>query len=170
MFWYQAAEYGADTVDTDSLSETTTPYDRYNYSAAPSDGWAGDKLYPYQRGDDDGYVWTTQWESTEDVTEFVEAYGAILDAHDAAETDSGAYVVSNGSFSGAYAVDVTDTRVTIVHAPTEAGLFELQPSLEPTGVDDRQPLPLLEDDVPGFGVAAAVAALVAFLAVGRRLR
>jgi PGF-CTERM protein len=170
MFWYQAAEYGADTVDTDSLRQATGAYDQYNYSAAPSDGWAGDKLYPYERGEDDGYVWTTQWESARDATEFVEAYGAILDAHDATETDSGAYVVSDGSFSGAYAVDVPDTRVTIVHAPTEAGLFELRPSLEPTAVDDGGGPTPLEDDVPGFGVAAALAALVAFVAARRRLR
>ncbi len=168
MFWYQASEYGADTVDTDSLRQATGAYDQYNYSAAPSDGWAGDKLYPYKRGDDDGYVWTIQWESAEDVSEFVEAYGAILDAHDATETESGAYVVSDGSFSGAYAVDVTDTRVTIVHAPTEEGLFELRPTLEPTAVDDG--LPVLEDDIPGFGMVAAMAALVVFVAAGRRLR
>ncbi|MEA1931512.1 MAG: Hvo_1808 family surface protein [Euryarchaeota archaeon] len=170
MFWYQAAEYGADTVDTDSLRQATGAYDQYNYSAAPSDGWVGDKLYPYERGEDDGYVWTTQWESTQDVSEFVEAYGGILDAHDATETDSGAYVVSDGSFSGAYAVDVTDTRVTIVHAPTEEGLFELRPALEPTAINDSAGPAVLEDDIPGFGVAAAVAALVAFVAVGRRLR
>jgi len=167
MFWYQAAEYDADTIDTGSLRQTTTAYDRYNYSAAPSDGWAGDALYPYQRGDEDGSVWTTQWESTDDVQEFVAAYGAILDAHGAEETDAGAYVVSEGSFSGAYAVDVTDTRVTIVHAPTEAGLFELRPDLEPTALDGEQPL--IEDDIPGFGVAAAVAALIAVAALGRRV-
>ena len=169
MFWYQAAEYGADTVDTDSLRQATVAYDQYNYSAAPSDGWVGDKLYPYTRGEDDGYVWTIQWESARDATEFAEAYGGILDAHDATETDSGAYVVSEGSFSGAYAVDVTDTRVTVVHAPTEAGLFELRPSLEPAAVDNGWGPTPLEDDVPGFGVAAALAALVAFVAAGRRL-
>ena len=169
MFWYQAAEYGAETVDTDSLRETTTAYDRFNYAAAPSDGWAGDKLYPYTRGEDDGYVWTTRWESTDDVTEFVEGYEAILDAHAAEETDSGAYVVREGSFSGAYGIEVTDTRVTIVHAPTEEGLFELRPELEPTDVDGGTDSTPIEDDVPGFGVAAAVAALVAFVALGRRL-
>jgi len=169
MFWYQAAEYGAETVDTDSLRETTTAYDQYNYAAAPSDGWAGDKLYPYERGEDNGYVWTTQWESTDDVSEFVTAYKAILDAHAAEETDSGAYVVSEGSFSGAYAVEVTDDQVTIVHAPTEEGLFELRPELEPTAVGDGTDSTPIEDGIPGFGIAAAVAALVAFLALGRRL-
>jgi PGF-CTERM protein len=170
MFWYQAAEYDADTVDTDSLRQTTTAYDQYNYSAAPSDGWAGDKLYPYERGDDDGYIWTTQWESTDDVREFVAAYGAILDAHDAERTDADAYVVSEGSFSAAYAAEVTNNQSTIVHAPTEERLFELRPALEPTAVDEAVSPTPLEDDVPGFGVGIAVAALLAVVALGRRLR
>ncbi|ATW87120.1 PGF-CTERM protein [Halohasta litchfieldiae] len=166
MFWYQAREYGADTIDPQSFTNTDQPYDRYDYVSEPSEGWAGDELYPYKRGDDDGYVWSLEWDSTADATEFAEAYGEILTAHDAAETDSGAYVVSNGSFSGTYGVEVDGTRVTIVHAPTEAGLFELRPSLEPTPVVDDGSR-LFQDDVPGFGVAAAVAALLAVVIAGR---
>ncbi|MFW6321940.1 MAG: Hvo_1808 family surface protein [Halohasta sp.] len=166
MFWYQAREYDADTIDPDSFSDTDGEYDRYNYVSDPSEGWVGDELHPYQRGDDDGYVWSTEWETREDAAEFRRAYGAILDAHDANETDAGVYEVSNGSFSGAYAVDTDGTRVTIVHAPTEDGLFELRPSLDPDPVDD--PLPF-GDSAPGFGLAAALAALLAAAIAGRRL-
>lgn len=167
MLWYQASQYGAETIDPNSLRDTTHEYDRFNYVSEPSEGWAADKLYPYQRDGDDGYVWTIEWETPEDATEFQQAYGSILDAHGATETDSGAYVVSDGDFSGAYGVNVTDTQVTIVHAPTEAGLFELRPSLEPTAIPEDEP-GISVDGIPGFGVVAAVAALLALAAMGRR--
>ncbi len=164
MFWYQASEYGADTVDPGILQETSHEYEQFNYVAEPSDGWAGDELVPYQRGDDDGYVWTIEWETTDDVGEFTRAYSAILEAQDATETDDGVYVIENGSFSGAYAVETDDTQVRIVHAPTADGLFELDPSLDPTPVEQSP----VEDATPGFGVAATVAALLTLALAGRR--
>jgi PGF-CTERM protein len=167
MLWYQAAQYGADTIDPNSLRDTTNEYDRFNYVSEPSEGWVADKLYPYKRGSDDGYVWTTEWETAEDATEFQQAYGAILNAHGATETDSGAYVISEGNFSGAYGVDVTDKQVTIVHAPTEAGLFELRPSLEPASVAQDEP-GITVNDIPGFGAVAAVVGLLTLAAAGRR--
>ncbi len=165
MFWYQASEYGADTVDPDIIRETSHEYERFNYVSEASEGWAGDELVPYQRGDDDGYVWTIEWETTEDVDQFTRAYSGILDAHDATETERGAYVISDGSFSGAYAVETTETQTRIVHAPTEDALFELDPSLDPSTVEQSTPL---EDDIPGFSVAAALAAVLAFSFAGRR--
>lgn len=168
MFWYQASRYGADTINPSSIGETTHEYDRFNYVSEASDGWVADKLYPYQRGDADGYVWTTEWETAEDADEFERAYSAILEAHDATETESGTYVVSDGPFSGAYGIDADGTRITIVHAPTEAGLFELRPALEPDAAVDSEP-DIFQDDIFGFGVAAAVAAVLAALVVSRRL-
>ena len=167
MLWYQAREYDADTIDPASIREADSEYDRYNYAADPSAGWVADEIVPYQRGDDDGYVWTTEWETERDATEFQRAYGAILEAHDATETENGTYVVSNGSFSGAYAVDTDGTTVTLVHAPTDAGLFELDPSLDPDTVDSDSSI--FTEDVPGFGIAATAAALLALLITGRRL-
>ncbi len=164
MLWYQATEYGADTIDPETLHETTHEYEQFNYVSEPSDGWAGDQLVPYQRGDDDGYVWTLEWETRDDVAEFRRAYDAILDAHDSTETDEGVYVLSSGPFSGAYAVETDDTRVRIVHAPTEAGLFELDPSLEPTAFEQSP----LDDTAPGFSVAAAIAALLVLAIAARR--
>ncbi|TQQ80891.1 hypothetical protein EGH24_06955 [Halonotius terrestris] len=153
MFWYQAATNGADTVDPEVLYETgDNPYNRRNYIAEPSAGWVSDELYPYRRGDDDGYVWALEWETAEDAIEFQNAYGEILAAYDANETAPGIYVVDDGGFSGAYAVDVDGTRVTIVHAPTTEGLFELRPDLDPDATTDS---------LPGFGIGTALTALVA---------
>jgi len=171
MFWYQARAYDAETIDPSSIRDTSGEFDRYNYAAAPSDGWVGDELVPYRRGDDDGYVWTTEWETPADAAEFGRAYGAILEAHDATQTEAGTYEVANGSFSGAYAVETDGTRVRIVHAPAEAGLFELAPSLDPAPVEDptsfEDPAPF-DDSVPGFGPVVALAALlVAAIAAAR---
>jgi len=173
MFWYQATIYGADTIDPASIRATTDEYDRFNYVSAPSDGWVADELYPYQRGDDGGYVWTLEWETPEDADEFRRAYSGILSAHDANRTESGAYVVSDGPFSGAYGVDANGTRITIVHAPTEAGLFELRPTLEPDTTDSGPDIS--RDGVAGFGVAvfgvaATVAGLLAVAVMSRRLQ
>ena len=160
MFWYQAVEYDAETIDPSVMHETTHPDEPRNYAAAPSSGWVADELVPYQRNGDDGYVWTLEWETADDADEFRTAYGAILQAHDATETDEGVYVIDDGGFSGAYALSVDDTRVTIVHASTVDGLFELKPNLDPDSVDE---------ETPGFGVAVGLAALVAAAVVFRRL-
>ena len=156
MFWYQAATNGADTVDSDVLYETgDVPYNTRNYVAPPSEGWVADALYPYRRGDADGYVWALDWETAEDAAEFQRAYTAMLAAYDATEPESGIYVVDDGGFSGAYAVAVDGTRVTVVHAPTRAGLFELRPTLDPAATTT--------ESVPGFGVGSALVALAVAL-------
>lgn len=160
MFWYQATVYDAETIDPGVLGETSHPDEQRNFAAPPSTGWVGDELVPYQRDDDDGYVWTIAWETADDVDEFLTAYDAILQAHEATEHDDGVYVIDDGGFSGAYALSVDDTQVTIVHAPTVDGLFELKPDLDPDPV---------EEETPGFGVGVGLAALLAALVVFRRL-
>jgi PGF-CTERM protein len=160
MFWHQAVTEGADTIDPGVLYETNGRYDQRNYAAPPSAGWAGDAIVPYRRGDENGYVWTLAWETPDDVTEFTRAYRAILDAHNATQTSPGVYVVEDGGFSGAYAVDTSDTRVRIVHAPTTDGLDELAPTLDPDS--------LPRERIPGFGVGVAVVALVSATLIARR--
>ena len=152
MFWYQATTAGADTVDPGTLYESEGDYDSRTYSAPPPDGWAGDALVPYRRGDDDGYVWTTEWQTTDDAAEFHRAYTAILTARNATETDPGIYELSDDAFAGAYGIERDDTRVRIVHAPTTDGLRELAPGLTPSATTDQ---------IPGFGVAGVLLALLA---------
>ena len=152
MFWYQATTVGADTVDPGTLYESEGDYDSRTYSAPPADGWAGDALVPYRRGDDDGYVWTTEWETTDDATEFHRAYPAILTARNATEIDPGIYELDDGPFAGAYGIERDGTRMRIVHAPTAEGVTELAPGLTPTATTEQ---------IPGFGVAGALLALLA---------
>ena len=130
MFYYQSREYDAGAIDWRELNNESHPYETYNYVSEPSDGWAGDELYPYRRGDDeDGYVWVTEWRTPADAIEFAEAYDAILNAHGAERTDRGIEIVEDGGYSGAYGVHVEDTRVTVVYGPTEAAIGELRPSV-----------------------------------------
>ena len=152
MFWYQATTAGADTVDPGTLYESEGDYDSRTYSARPAAGWAGDALVPYRRGNDDGYVWTAEWQTTDDAAEFYRAYTAILTARNATETDPGVYELDNDAFGGAYGIERDDTRVRIVHAPTTDGLRELTPGLTPSATTDRS---------PGFGVGGALLALLA---------
>jgi len=154
MFWYQATTAGADTVEPATLYESEGEYDSRTYTAPPAEGWAGDALVPYRRGDDDGYIWTTEWETPSDAAEFSRAYTAILTARNATEPSAGTYRLANDRFAGVYGVERDGTRVRIVHAPTAEGVTELAPTLTPTATTDP---------TPGFGVGGA---LLALLAVG----
>ena len=194
MFWYQSLEYEYPILDPsasfqqnvqihlDAGAELQTRA-AYNYSHPVTDGWAGDELYPYRNGDRDGYVWATEWQSTEDAAEFRDAYTRMLTAHGDGEYDDGVvYTLGDESdFSGAYAVERDGTSVTITHAPAPEGVLELRPDADLTvpdpdgtnGTDDDGANDTDEGDstgtnAPGFGVPAAVAALAAALVFARR--
>jgi opacity protein-like surface antigen len=91
---------------------------RYSFQSPASEGWAGDALVPYRAGDRDGYVWRTVWDSEADAREFREAYGAVLDAHDAEARGSGVFVVAESDpFGDAFRVTRSGKTVTVVNAP-----------------------------------------------------
>jgi len=131
MFWYQARNAGADTIDPRSIGNVENRYDTYNYDAEPSAGWGNDRLYPYQKGTgaeaEYGYVWATEWDTEADAREFQRAYRAILDAHDAEQRAENTYVVPDGQFADAFRVTRSGTRVTIVNGPTVADLDGIRP-------------------------------------------
>jgi len=143
MFWYQAFEFDADTVDPDGHTmrpgSFNEPYYEeygyefaYNYRGSATDGWAGDELYPYRNGDRDGYVWVTEWRTERDAAQFRETYERLLAAHDGVATEEGIVEIGSGPFRGSYGVERDGTTVEIVHADAAAGVFELRPSLEPS--------------------------------------
>jgi len=149
--------------------------DPYDYSADVTDGWDGDRLTPYRNDDNEtGYVWQLAWESPGDAETFASGYGELLRHYGGDPVDGRAdtYELS-GEFEGAYSVQLNDSTVRIVHAPTVEELQQLHPDAAPEGESnvtdadtDRQ------DAIPGFGAAAAAAALVgaALLAVRRAER
>ncbi|MFC7135717.1 Hvo_1808 family surface protein [Halobaculum litoreum] len=136
MFWYQARNYGADTIPPQNVVQGVSgPYDAYNYDAEPSAGWANDRLFPYRTGAGDdaeyGYVWVTEWDTETDAREFHDTYLRMLEAHDVRETDAGYHVVPSGPFADAFYVDRDGTRVTIVNGPTVDDVRDIRPSLAP---------------------------------------
>ncbi|QLG60804.1 Hvo_1808 family surface protein [Halorarum salinum] len=133
MFWYQASQYGADTVNPRTLFDVENEYDTYNYDAEPSNGWANDRVFPYRNGEGEdarnGYVWKTAWDTEADATEFNDAYLRMLEAHDARETDDGYYVVPDGPFEDAFLVVRDGREVIIVNGPTVEDVEDIRPAL-----------------------------------------
>ena len=197
MFWYQARTARADTIPVRSIAQTTGPLDMYNYDAAPSAGWGNDRVYPYQKGSGDdaqsGYVWVTEWDTEEDADEFVEAYGAILEAQGVSEVDGeGVYVVPDGEFEDAFRIDRDGTRVTIVNGPTTDAMSDIRPPADSSGAGDGgdgdagaggdagdgddggagtdEGTDSTGLEAPGFGALTAVIALIAAALVALRRR
>jgi hypothetical protein len=92
-----------------------------------SEGWAGDRLVPYEREGKTGYVWETAWETPEDAEQFASAYQQILEERGAVGTGENSFVIPSGSFDGAFRVTRDGTAVRIVHAPTSDALGEISP-------------------------------------------
>ncbi|PSP17793.1 PGF-CTERM sorting domain-containing protein [Halobacteriales archaeon QH_10_67_13] len=168
MFWYQAFEFGADTVDPDGHTmepgSFNEPYYEeygyefaYNYRAPATDGWAGDELYPYRNGDRDGYVWVTEWQTERDAAQFRETYERLLAAHDGVTTEEGIVEIGSGPFRGSYGVEREGTTVEIVHADTAAGVSELRPSLDPSepAADPTAAVETVETDLEAIAAALA---------------
>jgi hypothetical protein len=122
----------ADTVGEASIyamfthNDVIQPENRYRYQHPASEGWAGDSLVPYHRGDpadgDYGYVWKTEWDTEEDARQFHDAYLDLLESKDATRRGDGVYVVESGGFADAFRVERDGSTVTVVNAPTPDGL------------------------------------------------
>jgi hypothetical protein len=114
-----------DTVGEASIFATMyhngqTEADRYSYVSQPSEGWAGDRVVPYQDGSGGGgYVWESRWDSERDAREFAGAYrDALTETHDAHNPRRNVYVVPEGPFADAFRVVREGRTVRIVNGPT----------------------------------------------------
>ena len=194
MLWYQVRDAGADTIPVRTITDTSGPYDAYNYDSVPSAGWANDVLVPYRKVVDNeteyGYVWTTEWDTEADATQFLAAYRAILTAHDARRLGERTWLIDSGPFSDAFRVARDGRRVTIVNAPTAGDLDDVRPDLAPmrppptteaappdqpdepidppAQASSTEPSPSAEQ--PGFGALAALVAVLLAAAGLRRRR
>ena len=169
MFWDQARTADARTVDPSVIGRTDGQFDQYNYDAPPSDGWDGDRIVPYRKDGEYGYVWVTQWDTEQDAREFREAYFAILRAHDARTTEEGIRVVDDGPYADAFLVSQDGTRIVVVNGPTPDDVRDIRPGLDAAESDGGG---ISGVTAPGFGVGAALVALATLasaLLVGRRL-
>jgi len=169
------------------------PFDAYNFTSRPSAGWGNDRLLVYRDDDASGYVWKTVWDTERDAREFAEAYVAVLEANGATRGGQSVFVIEEGPFADAFRVVRDGDTVTIVNGPTVGALGEIRPratDATPTATtESTDPTPTPTDteppnttsvsaettdspaedggSVPGFGVVAAVVALL--LALGSTL-
>ncbi|WP_331235115.1 Hvo_1808 family surface protein [Natronorarus salvus] len=173
------------------------PFDPINYDVEYATGWDGDRLHVYEsEAGESAYVWRIAWESDDDAATFVEGYDELLEYRGAGDEGDGLYVAESGGYAGAYHVDHDGDVVTITHAPDVDALSAVNADVEPADVeeddevvetpeetdDDVEETPEeTDDDVeetpeeeqeeqPGFGLVAALAALVIALALLARRR
>lgn len=179
MFWYASYPRGLDLniIDWRSLFDADGEYDLYNYDAAPSNGWANDRVYPYTSpsAEEDGYVWVTEWDTEQDAAEFRDAYLQILEGLDAEQVDENTWRVSDGQYADAFRVVIDGTRVVVVNGPSVEAVDELKPEHAPLQTNtsttnasttdaeeraDRSTIPTANEraDASTIPVAAVVAA------------
>ncbi|QFU81861.1 Hvo_1808 family surface protein [Natronorubrum aibiense] len=160
----------------------------YDYDQPYTDGWAGDELAVYvdttvddPTAADTGYVWQTEWRSSEDAQQFVTGYLELLEIYDAEPVPDrqDTYVIDD-EFPGAYAIDRDGETVTIVRAPSVDELDNIDASAAPEGDDtlERVPVDTSDDDdgstdddtdsIPGFAVPGSILGLSVAIGVKTR--
>lgn len=103
------------------------PVDPVDYAVNYSTGWAGDALATYRSADGEaGYVWRLRFDDGAEAREFARGYRRLLTYRNG--TDAGTHWELSGEFAGAYNLAVDERTVTVVHAPTPAGLGDLWPA------------------------------------------
>ncbi|MDX1744632.1 MAG: Hvo_1808 family surface protein [Halobacteriales archaeon] len=129
LYWYQAETEDVPVLDPASIRHPDGGvHDRLNFSASPSTGWDGDSLTVVVNGDEDGYVWITRWDTERDAREFVTAYRQVLRSKQAQQMSDGTWVIHDGPFADAYAVERIGRTVRVVNGPTPADLAAIFPS------------------------------------------
>ncbi|UPM42385.1 Hvo_1808 family surface protein [Halocatena salina] len=97
-----------------------------NYSLSATTGWNGDRLHVYEKNDKTGYVWKSNWDSSQNASEFADAYRALLSHWGGTKTGDGTWVIEDGPFADAFSLTVTDSTVVIVNAPTTEDLGDVR--------------------------------------------
>lgn len=107
--------------------ETLNATDPFEYGLAGTNGWAGDRLHVYSRGEETAYVWRSVWESPADASAFASQYRDLLRHWGGEQVSDGVWRIDAASpFADAYALTVDGDTVTIVDAPSTAALDEVR--------------------------------------------
>jgi len=183
LLWYPGHEGGQRVVMSPNAVFTGNDTNPYNFSHSASEGWEGDKLYPYVNDssgatNETGYVWKTAWESAADAREFAAAYRDVLAFRGGERVGRHTWRLPEGSgFGDAVHLVVEGETVTVVNAPTVGALSEIRQGIVveplPTGTTTATPTPTSTalPGVPGLGAgAAAVAVAAALVTLGLRGR
>jgi len=111
-------------VNVDGVSVNRS--DPLNYDLDATEGWVGDRIHVYQRGDETAYVWRLVWESPAAAERFADAYRGLLRHWDGEPAGGDVWVIDEGPFADAYRVNVDGDTVTITGAPTRGALSEVR--------------------------------------------
>jgi hypothetical protein len=99
--------------------------DPFEYDIAYTDGWDGDRMHVYEKGDETAYVWKTVWDSPAEAEEFAEGYRELLSHWGAEGTGGDVYRVDDGPYEDSFRLVVEGDTVTIVNAPEESDLGDV---------------------------------------------
>jgi hypothetical protein len=116
-----------DMIADGHLRGDDVPHSPYNYSHRRTAGWAGDALVPYESDDGEyGYVFRTEWETTDDAREFAGGYRTMLLLRLHGErVDETTVVVPDGSYADAFRIVRDGRTVTVVNAPSVDALDDV---------------------------------------------
>lgn len=178
-----------------SLIDVFDGFTSYNYDHDVTDGWAGDEFAAYTTGEETAFVWQSEWTDETEAETFGEGYREILGHYGNADGDAGVFVIEE-TFPGAYYIQQDGETVTVVRAPSVDDLSDVHDGVDvierDDGTDDEADDGTGDeaddgtgneadgevddgidetddeaDDTPGFGVPAALAALLALGAIRR---
>ncbi|MEF8976563.1 MAG: Hvo_1808 family surface protein [Halapricum sp.] len=97
--------------------------------------WHNGALYPYTNGSADGYVWETRWASDDAAEGFANVSRQRISNQDGTWIDDGVWVIPDGPFADAFAINRTGTTVRIVNAPTIESLSGVHAGSGPNASD-----------------------------------
>jgi hypothetical protein len=109
-------------LDAGSVNET----DPFNYGLPATNGWTGDRMHVYERGDETAYVWRIAWESADEAATFADQYRSLLRHWGGERTSGNTWTIPEDSpFTDAVSLRVDGDTVTIVNAPSQADLNDV---------------------------------------------
>jgi len=107
-------------------------FDPLDYESNYTTGWDGDRLHVYENASgEQGYVWRLAWDSPQDAEQFVAGYERLLTYWGGEQVGPNTWRIEAGGFADAFYVDVTDTTVTVVNAPTVGQLSAVRSDVDP---------------------------------------
>lgn len=123
---------------------TFDPVSPFNYHSEFITGWEGDTLEMYESSatEETGFVWTIQFEDSEDVELFSNEYQGILEReHRATEVDENTYHIGESAdFSGVYHIIEDGDTLTIVQAESVSSVESLHAEANVEGEIQTEPV------------------------------
>lgn len=109
------------------------PVDPFEYDVRGAAGWEGGRLHVYANGSATASVWRTNWTTTGHAALFERRWGDLIEhwggerLQSAGRVGGQVWVVEDGPFHGAVAVERRGRTVTVTNAPDRAALEVLAP-------------------------------------------